>query len=80
MKGILPFNIVEPDSVLNTKVFSILLNNSLLYGLIFARAFSIGTALTINSFRVKVGPKILASNLLFGVIVGFIAKKYFIVN
>ncbi|MBF0362370.1 MAG: hypothetical protein HQK49_15240 [Oligoflexia bacterium] len=42
----------------------ILVNNNL------ARAFAIGAALTITRFRVKVGPKILASNLLFGVIIG----------
>ncbi|MBF0363270.1 MAG: hypothetical protein HQK49_19765 [Oligoflexia bacterium] len=42
----------------------ILVNNNL------ARAFAIGAALAITRFRVKVGPKILASNLLFGVIVG----------
>ncbi|MBF0300584.1 MAG: hypothetical protein HQK51_17860 [Oligoflexia bacterium] len=42
----------------------ILVNNNL------ARAFAIGAALAITRFRVKVGPKILASNLLFGVIIG----------
>ncbi|MBF0365490.1 MAG: hypothetical protein HQK50_07955 [Oligoflexia bacterium] len=42
----------------------ILVNNNL------ARAFAIGAALTITRFRVKIGKKNLASNLLFGIIVG----------